>query len=132
MIRTLDVPGGSGGGVTQLAKAAKYPRSIIVTASHQDTAANHAVFFGRSRRELQQAPAFGQTGIAVVIPSATPTAATPSAPVTDAAAGGGAGTGKATSYATFVFEGYAGELWAVADVTGKVQIEVFDSAATEG
>jgi hypothetical protein len=131
MIRVLDTPQGVGGGAVRLAAAQKYPRTIIITASHKDSTANHAAFFARSRRELNQRPVFGQSGIAIVVPTTTAAATTPSAPVTDTAAGGGAGTTLPISYVTFVFEGYAGELWAAADVTNTVQVDVFDSAATE-
>lgn len=114
--RFLDVPQGQGGGPVQLAKAAKYPRSLLVTVSSIDAAVNHAAFLARTRRELQNAPTFGQTGFVVVVLN--------TAAATALVVGG-------VSYATLVIEGWAGELWACADATGKVQIDVMDSASTE-
>jgi NADPH:quinone reductase-like Zn-dependent oxidoreductase len=123
-LRMLDTAAGIGGGVVQLCKASKFPRTIQVTASHQDTTNAHAAFFAQSRRMLQQPSTFGFPGIAVVIPSATPGASNPYPVVNDPA-------GKATSFETMSFQGWTGELWACADVTGKVQVEVLDAAIAE-
>lgn len=135
MIRTLDTPQGAGGGAVRIAAAAKYPRTVIITVSHADTQKAHAAFIARSRRELQSTPAFGQGGIAIVMPPAAATQPQVKTdtmyPVLDSGVASGANTGKLIIYQTQSFVGYAGELWACADVTNTVQIDVFDSAAIE-
>jgi hypothetical protein len=120
----LDTAQGASGGAVQLCKASKFPRTIQVTAMHTDTANAHAAFFAQSRRMLQQGATFGFPGIAVVIPSATPAAQNPYPVVTDPG-------GRATSFQTIAFQGWTGELWACADATGKVQVEVLDAAVAE-
>lgn len=121
----LDIPTGQGGGVKQCTRSQKYPRTVIVTVSHQDTANAHAAFFARSRRELIDNPIFGQKGIAIVVGPAVAATTIPF-PVKDTV-----NTNKLTSYSTIVLEAYAGELWACADLANTVNIDVFDSAAIE-
>jgi hypothetical protein len=132
--RTLDIATGQFGGVQQLCRTSRQPRSIHVTVYNLDTTAAHAAFFGRSRRELGQGPSNIQLGFCVgVSPAVAPAAG--NGVNFDAGAGVIVETGiqgpALVAFTSMVFQGWAGELWAVADATGKVIVDVFDSAVTE-
>jgi hypothetical protein len=132
--KTLDVASGSGGGAQQLARVAKYPRCIHVTVYNLDVANPHCAFFGRSRRELVLGPTGIPGGFALPVPAAVAPAAGNGiqyAPGEGFFSAAGAGGVAAIFASSFVLQGWAGELWAAADASNKVQIEVIDAAATE-
>lgn len=115
MMRTLGAIGGTGGGPVKLASDIGRARGIHVSVLNP-TAATHAAFFARSRRELVPAPTgVGQSGLAIVAVPNT---------VANATVGG-------VAYTTFVFQGYVGELWAVADVEAVIAVDVLDSGSIE-
>jgi|SRR5271157_1391625 len=113
-MRTLDVIGGSGGGPVQLAKDPGKGRNIHVTIANP-TANVHGAFFGRSRRELMGTPPLGFTGFAVI--------ALPNSVANSTISG--------VAYTSIIFQGWLGELWAVADIAAILQVEVIDSGAVE-
>jgi hypothetical protein len=113
-LRVLDAIGGTGGGPVKLASDMGRARGIHVTVANP-TATIHAVFFARSRRELVELPPQGQSGFAVVAVPNT---------VVNSTVGG-------VAYTSVVFQGYVGELWAVADIAAVIQIDVLDSAVIE-
>jgi len=132
--KTLDIATGKDGGSANICKASKYPRTILVSVINLDTANPHCAFLGRSRRELVPGPTGIPGGFAIpVSPAAAPAAGngvqySPGAGFFSAAGAGGVAT---IAVASLVLEGWTGELWASADATGKVQIEVLDAAASE-
>jgi hypothetical protein len=115
MIRTLSIIGGAGGGPVQLAKDPGKSRNIHVSILNP-TAVVHGVWFGRSRRELIQTPTqVGQTGFPVI---ALPNSVANSTVAT-------------VAYTPFILQGWMGELWAVADVDGIIQVDVLDAGSIE-
>jgi hypothetical protein len=127
-LRFLDVASGPNGGAIQLSPDPGRARNIHVTLFNIDTAVPHAAFFGRSRRELVTAGATGlPSGFCIPVPPAA--AATPYAP-------GQAnlttlGPQPNTAVLSFLLQGWVGQLWAAADVTGKIYVDVFDSGVNE-
>ena len=121
MIRTLDVASGPNGGAIQLAKDPGRARNIHVTGINIDGAVAHAVFFGRSRRELIANPLKGVSGFALPIPSTAVSTFQP-----------GMGVVGGVSYASYILQGWVGELWAASDAGGGVvQVDIFDSWSIE-
>jgi hypothetical protein len=112
--RTLDVAAGQNGGAIQLLQDPKRARNVHVTISNA-TAAVHAVFFGRSRRELQSPPPNGIAGFPVI--------AVPNTVVNQTIGG--------VAYSTYILQGWTGELWAASDATGVVQIDIMEGASVE-
>jgi hypothetical protein len=112
--RTLDVASGLNGGAIQLLQDPGRARNINVTVLNP-TNATHAAFFGRSRRELAETPPVGIAGFAIVAVANT---------VATATIGG-------VAYTSFILQGWTGELWAAADATGVVQVDVFEGSGTE-
>jgi hypothetical protein len=113
--RTLDVAGGVGGGAICLLQDPKRARNIHVTVANA-SAATHAAFFARSRRELVENPPIGIAGIAVVAVANTVATATI----------------NGVAYTTFILQGWTGDLWAASDATGGVvQVDVMEGAASE-
>jgi hypothetical protein len=137
MLRTLDTPVGQSGGAQQLAKDPKRPRSIFVTVYNLDTVNAHCAFFGRSRRELQQpGPVGQQPGFALPVSQAVVPAAgnginfEPGAGVISEAIGS-AGAAVVVAISSFVLQGWEGELWACADTTNKILVDIMDGASKE-
>jgi hypothetical protein len=127
-LRMLDVPSGPNGGAVQLSPDPGRARNIHVTLFNIDTAAAHAAFFGRSRRELVTSGATGlPSGFCIPVPPAA--AATPYAP-------GQAnlttlGPQPNTAVVSFLLQGWCGPLWAAAEKTGLLYVDVFDSGVIE-
>ena len=104
MRRSLDIPAGQNGGAVQLAKDPGRARNIHVTVVNP-TAVTHAAFFAHSRRELDSpGPAGNLPGIAVVNVGNT---------IPDI-------TINAIAYATFILQGWTGELWAASDIPNLI------------
>jgi hypothetical protein len=114
MNRSLDIASGQNGGAQQLAKDPGRARNINVTVLNP-TAAVHAAFFGRNRRELTSPPVAGIGGFAVV--------AVPNTVVNQTIGG--------VAYTSFVIQGWSGELWVAADAPNVISVEVMDSASAE-
>lgn len=114
MNRPLDIAAGQNGGAQQLAKDPGRARNINVTVLNP-TAATHAAFFARSRRELDIPPVFGIAGFAIV--------AVPNTVVNS--------TVGTVAYTSFVIQGWVGELWGAADAPSVVSVDVYDSASIE-
>jgi hypothetical protein len=112
--RTLDTASGVSGGAIRLADDPGRARNIHVTVLNP-TAVTHGAFFGRSRRELTTNGLIGIAGFAVIAVANTV--------VTSTLAG--------VAYTSFILQGWAGELWAAADVSNVVQVDVFDGGAIE-
>lgn len=127
--RTLDTAGGANGGAIILAPDPKRARNIHITILNQDGGAapgsTHAVFFGRSRRELQTPGPFGIAGFCIPVQGAV--AGHVSAVGTDVVVMQGVNT----AVTSFLLQGWTGELWAAADVSGKVLVDVFEASQPE-
>jgi len=122
-LRTLDTASGANGGAIQLAQDPGRARNIHVTGVNIDATNAHAVFFGRNRRELAEPSPTGRgiPGFALPIPSTGVSTFQP-----------GMGVVGGVSYASYILQGWVGELWAAADVTGGVvQVDVFDAGSAE-
>jgi hypothetical protein len=112
--RSLDVASGANGGAIQLLQDPQKARNIHVTVLNA-TAATHAVFFGRSRRELVIPGPLGIAGFAVVAVPNT---------IANATVGG-------VAYTSYILLGWTGELWAAADAAGVVQVDAFEAGGVE-
>lgn len=113
--RALDAIGGVGGGPVKLAADPGKARNIHLTVANT-TNATHAVFFGRSRREVSSLPSLGFSGFAVVAAANT---------VAIQTVGG-------VAYTSYILQAWIGELWAVADIgNGVILVDVLDSANPE-
>lgn len=112
--RSLDVASGPNGGAICLLQDPKRARNIHV-AILNGTAAAHAVFFGRSRRELVVPGPVGIAGFAIV--------AVPNTVVNQ--------TIGTVAYTNYILQGWTGELWAASDATGVLQIDVFEAGGIE-
>lgn len=112
--RTLDIASGQNGGAIQLAQDPKRPRNIHVCILNP-TANTYPVQFGRSRRELTTPGAVGLPGFVII--------ALPNTVANSSFFG--------VAYTQYLFQGWTGELWAAAGVSGLIQIDVFDAVGPE-
>jgi hypothetical protein len=115
-MRTLDAIGGNMGGATKLGGDPGKARNIHISILNPTNAA-HLVAFGRSQRELAQ-PAPNGVGF-----PGFPVVAVPNTVVNQTVGG--------VAYSNFLMQGWVGELWAVADVSGIVQVEILDAGWPE-
>lgn len=133
--RTLDTASGINGGAVKLCADPKRARDIFVTVTNLDIVNAHAAFFGRSRRELVDAGPVGtQSGFALPVPAAVVPAAGNGiafAPGQGVISEAGVQGPAVVAISSYNFQGWQGEMWACADVTGKVLIDVFDGASKE-
>lgn len=112
--RSLDTASGKDGGAICLLQDPKRARNIHVVVLN-GTTATHAVFFARSRRELVVPGPLGIAGFPVVA-------------VPNTVANQTVGT---IAYTSYILQGWTGELWAAADATSVVQIDVFEAGGVE-
>jgi hypothetical protein len=117
--RTLDIASGANGGAIKLANDPGRARNIHITVLNP-TANAHAAFFGRSRRELTTPGPVGIAGFALPVPSNASTVFAP-----------GQGVVGGVSYISFLLQGWTGELWAAADVTALIQVDIFEGSTPE-
>jgi uncharacterized membrane protein len=126
--RMLDTASGANGGAIKLLDDPGRARNIHVTVLNQDSAAapggNHAAFFARSRRELTTAGPFGIPGFCIPVPTSASTTTAPGQAVVVMG-------GVNTSVVSFLLQGWTGELWAAADATLKILVDVMEGAAPE-
>lgn len=114
MRRSLDVASGSNGGAVKLLDDPGRARNIHVTVVNP-TAVTHAAFFAQSRRELENVGPNGSIpGICIINVGNT---------IPDI-------TILTIAYATFILQGWTGELWATSDIP-NLQCEYVEGAGPE-